>query len=203
MTEPRAARRVPGNRLAIYPGSFDPITNGHIDIVHRSLACFDRVIVAVANNVRKNQLFSVEERMAQVREVVADPRCEVETFEGLLMDYVVRRKAHVIVRGLRALADFEYEFQLAHMNRRLAPDVETARAAWDAAASSTTAASTCAPPFATTPTLRWPTTSASAPAARERRSGSSAPPFAAQRRHRRRQIATHGGPDALHRVHGE
>ena len=125
MTEPRAARRTPANRLAIYPGSFDPITNGHIDIVHRSLACFDRVIVAVANNVRKNQLFSVEERMAQVREAVGDPRLEVETFEGLLMEYVVRRKAHVIVRGLRALADFEYEFQLAHMNRRLAPDVET------------------------------------------------------------------------------
>ena len=114
-----------GSRLAIYPGSFDPITNGHIDILRRSLACFDHVIVAVANNVRKSQLFTVEERMAHVRAAVDDPRLVVETFEGLLIEYVQRRKAHVVVRGLRALADFEYEFQLAHMNRRLAPSIET------------------------------------------------------------------------------
>jgi pantetheine-phosphate adenylyltransferase len=112
-------------RIAVYPGSFDPITNGHIDIIRRSLACFDRVIVAVGSNVRKQPLFSVEERMAQVRATVDDPRLEVDTFDGLLVEYVVRRKAQVLVRGLRALADFEYEFQLAHMNRRLAPSVET------------------------------------------------------------------------------
>lgn len=111
--------------LAVYPGSFDPITNGHIDIIRRSLLCFDRVVVAVANNVRKAPLFSVEERLAHVRDSIQDERLEVDAFEGLLVDYVARRKAQVIVRGLRALADFEYEFQLAHMNRRLAPEVET------------------------------------------------------------------------------
>jgi pantetheine-phosphate adenylyltransferase len=116
---------LPGTRLAIYPGSFDPITNGHLDIIRRSLGCFDHVIVAVANNVRKSQLFTVEERMEQVRASIDDPRLAIETFEGLLIEYVTKRKAHVVVRGLRALADFEYEFQLAHMNRRLAPSVET------------------------------------------------------------------------------
>ena len=118
-------RPPPRPQLAIYPGSFDPITNGHLDIIRRSLACFDRVIVAVANNVRKSQLFTVEERIEQVRATLADPRLEVDTFDGLLIEYVQRREAHVLVRGLRALADFEYEFQLAHMNRRLAPSVET------------------------------------------------------------------------------
>jgi len=113
------------NRLAVYPGSFDPITNGHLDIVHRALACFDGVIVAVANNIRKAPLFTVEERMQQVREAIGDPRLEVDSFDGLLTDYVKRRGGNVVVRGLRALADFEYEFQLAHMNRRLAPGVET------------------------------------------------------------------------------
>ena len=115
----------PSPRLAIYPGSFDPCTNGHIDIIRRSLACFDRVVVAVANNVRKSPLFTVDERIAHLRATLTDPRLEIDTFEGLLVEYAVRRKANVIVRGLRALADFEYEFQLAHMNRRLAPDVET------------------------------------------------------------------------------
>ena len=112
-------------RVAVYPGSFDPITNGHLDIIRRSLACFDRVIVAVANNQRKSQLFTVEERILHVTGAIDDRRLEVDTFEGLLVDYVVRKKANVVVRGLRALADFEYEFQLAHMNRRLAPSVET------------------------------------------------------------------------------
>ncbi len=120
MTSPPAPQR-----LAIYPGSFDPCTNGHIDIIRRSLACFDRVVVAVANNVRKSPLFTVDERISHLRATLTDPRLEIDTFEGLLVEYAVRRKANVIVRGLRALADFEYEFQLAHMNRRLAPDVET------------------------------------------------------------------------------
>jgi pantetheine-phosphate adenylyltransferase len=112
-------------QIAVYPGSFDPITNGHVDIVHRSLAIFDQVVLAVAENLRKTSLFSVEERLEQARAVFPDPRVEVDSFQGLLVDYVVRRGARVVVRGLRALADFEYEFQLAHMNRRLAPNVET------------------------------------------------------------------------------
>jgi pantetheine-phosphate adenylyltransferase len=113
------------SRTAIYPGSFDPVTNGHIDIIHRSLACFDHVVVAIADNVRKTPMFSVEERKAHVREAVSHPNLEVDSFDGLLIDYVKRRGAKVVVRGLRALADFEFEFQLAHMNRRLAPQVET------------------------------------------------------------------------------
>jgi pantetheine-phosphate adenylyltransferase len=112
-------------QIAVYPGSFDPITNGHVDIVNRSLAIFDQVVLAVAVNLRKTSLFSVEERLEQARAVFPDPRVEVDSFQGLLVDYVVRRGARVVVRGLRALADFEYEFQLAHMNRRLAPSVET------------------------------------------------------------------------------
>ena len=112
-------------KLGIYPGSFDPITNGHIDIVHRSLELFDHVIVAIANNVRKTSLFTVEERKAHILSAVKSDRVEVDSFEGLLVDYVKSRGAHVVVRGLRALADFEYEFQLAHMNRRLGVGMET------------------------------------------------------------------------------
>ncbi len=112
-------------RLAVYPGSFDPVTNGHLDIIARALHSFDHVVVAVADNVRKTPLFSVEERKAHLREAVADPRLEIDSFSGLLIEYVQRRGATVVIRGLRALADFEYEFQLAHMNRRLAPEVET------------------------------------------------------------------------------
>jgi pantetheine-phosphate adenylyltransferase len=111
--------------VAIYPGSFDPITNGHVDIIRRSLAIFPRVVVTIADNPRKTPLFTVAERVEQVRAAVQDERMEVDTFRGLLMEYVEQRKARVVVRGLRALADFEYEFQLNHMNRRLAPDVET------------------------------------------------------------------------------
>jgi pantetheine-phosphate adenylyltransferase len=108
------------SRIAIYPGSFDPITNGHIDIVQRTLEMFDKVIVAIANNVRKAPLFSVEERKQHILSAVQnDGRVEVDSFEGLLVEYVRKRGSHVVVRGLRALADFEYEFQLAHMNRRL------------------------------------------------------------------------------------
>jgi pantetheine-phosphate adenylyltransferase len=113
-------------RLAIYPGSFDPITNGHVDIIRRALVMFDRVVVAIANNLRKAPLFSVEERKAHITAAIGhEPRVEVDAFEGLLVEYVKRRNARVVVRGLRALADFEYEFQLAHMNRRLGNDIDT------------------------------------------------------------------------------
>ncbi len=112
--------------LAIYPGSFDPITNGHLDILMRALAIFDRVVVAIANNVRKAHTFTVDERRQQILDAIkGDPRVEVDAFEGLLVDYVQRRGSRVVVRGLRALADFEYEFQLAHMNRRLGVDIDT------------------------------------------------------------------------------
>jgi len=112
--------------LAVYPGSFDPITNGHADILRRSLAIFDRVVVALADNVRKAPLFSIDERRTMIVAALdRDPRIEVDALQGLLVDYCRRRGAGVVIRGLRALADFEYEFQLAHMNRHLAPEVET------------------------------------------------------------------------------
>jgi pantetheine-phosphate adenylyltransferase len=114
------------NLVAIYPGSFDPITNGHVDIIRRALHLFDKVIVAIAENVRKQPLFSIAERADMIRDSVGhDPRVEVDAFSGLLVDYARRRGARVLIRGLRAIADFEYEFQFAHMNRHLAPDVET------------------------------------------------------------------------------
>ena len=112
--------------LAVSPGTFDPITNGHVDILRRSLKIFDRVVVALAENVRKAPLFSIDERRRLIAEALgSDARLEVDAFQGLLADYCRRRGAGVVIRGLRALADFEYEFQSAHMNRRLAPDVET------------------------------------------------------------------------------
>jgi pantetheine-phosphate adenylyltransferase len=115
--------------LAVYPGTFDPITNGHVDIMRRSLKIFDRVVVALAENVRKSPLFSIDERRKMIADALgqeeAAGRLEVDAFQGLLADYCRRRGATVVIRGLRALADFEYEFQSAHMNRRLAPDVET------------------------------------------------------------------------------
>ena len=112
--------------LAVYPGTFDPITNGHADILRRSLGIFDRVVVALAQNVRKAPLFSLTERKDMILEALGrDPRIEVDAFEGLLVDYCRRRGATVVIRGLRALADFEYEFQQAHMNRHLAPELET------------------------------------------------------------------------------
>jgi len=111
---------------AVYPGTFDPITNGHVDILRRSLKIFDRVVVALAENVRKAPLFSIDERRKLIADALGgDARLEVDAFQGLLADYCRRRGASVVIRGLRALADFEYEFQSAHMNRRLAPDVET------------------------------------------------------------------------------
>ncbi|HXI60430.1 MAG TPA: pantetheine-phosphate adenylyltransferase [Polyangia bacterium] len=112
--------------LAVYPGTFDPITNGHADILRRALGIFGQVVVALAENPRKAPLFTIEERRAMILEAAGrDPRVEVDAFEGLLVDYVRRRGAGVVIRGLRALADFEYEFQQAHMNRHLAPQVET------------------------------------------------------------------------------
>lgn len=113
-------------KLAVYPGTFDPITNGHVDILQRSLGVFDRIVVALAQNVRKAPLFSIAERREMILDAVAgDPRVEVDAFSGLLVEYCQRRGARAVIRGLRALADFEYEFQFAHMNRHLAPEVET------------------------------------------------------------------------------
>ena len=112
--------------LAIYPGSFDPITNGHVDLIHRGLAIFDRVVVAVARNPRKSTLFAIDERVSMIKKTLGDnPRVEVTAFEGLLIDHVRAMGAKTLMRGMRALADFEYEFQFAHMNRRLAPEIDT------------------------------------------------------------------------------
>lgn len=117
-----AARR----SLAVYPGSFDPITNGHLDIIERGSRLFDRVIVAILGNPEKAPLFSVEERVSLIAASVSSlPNVTVEAFSGLLVNYVRSRGAQVIVRGLRAVSDFEYEFQMALMNRRLDPEVET------------------------------------------------------------------------------
>lgn len=112
--------------IAIYPGSFDPLTNGHLDIINRGLEIFDTVVVAVACNNEKSGLFSITERIDMINQLVADnSRIQVETFSGLLVDYVVSKKARVILRGLRAVTDFEFEFQLAQMNRTVCEQVET------------------------------------------------------------------------------
>ena len=114
------------NVIAVYPGTFDPITLGHEDVVRRATQLFDRVIVAVAAGYHKKALFSLEERIAMVRQAVQPyPQVEVESFAGLLRDFVVARGAKAMVRGLRAVTDFDYEFQLAGMNRSLMPEVET------------------------------------------------------------------------------
>jgi pantetheine-phosphate adenylyltransferase len=113
--------------VAVYPGTFDPITNGHLDILGRALRLFDRVIVTIAVNQRKSPLFTVDERIRFIRDAMpeAGERLQFEQFDGLIVDFCRRHNATVLVRGLRALADFEYEFQFAHMNRRLAPQVDT------------------------------------------------------------------------------
>ncbi len=113
-------------RIAIYPGSFDPITNGHLDVLQRAAKLFDRVIVAVAKSDSKNPLFDLEERLALVRQAVRHlPTVEPDSFDGLLVEYVEKRGAAAVVRGLRAVSDFEFEFQLALMNRKLNERVET------------------------------------------------------------------------------
>lgn len=113
-------------RIAVYPGSFDPPTRGHEDLIRRSLALADELIVAIATNSSKSPLFTVEERLALLRTVVGDlPRVRLEAFDGLLVDFARRVGANIIVRGLRAVSDFEYEFQMALMNRQLHPALET------------------------------------------------------------------------------
>lgn len=113
--------------IAVYPGTFDPITNGHLDILERALRLFDHVIVTLAMNQRKQPLFTAEERMQFIKDAMpqARDRLSFEQFDGLLVDFARAHNATVIVRGLRALADFEYEFQFAHMNRRLAPGIDS------------------------------------------------------------------------------
>jgi len=113
--------------IAIYPGSFDPITNGHLDLIQRGSKLFDRLIVSILRNETKSPLFSVQERMEMLREVVGTdyPNVEVDCFDGLLVDYAERRGAQVLLRGIRAISDYEYELQTALMNRRLRPELET------------------------------------------------------------------------------
>jgi pantetheine-phosphate adenylyltransferase len=113
-------------RIAIYPGSFDPVTNGHMSIIRRGLEVFDGLVVAVLRNQSKTPLFGVDERVELMREALGhDPRVEFDSFEGLLVDYARQRETFVILRGLRAVSDFEYEFQLANMNRKLEPRLDT------------------------------------------------------------------------------
>jgi len=119
MTEPRP-------RVAVYPGSFDPLTNGHVDIILRGARLFDRIVVAILRNAEKQPLFTADERAQTAREVFREyPNVEVDMFDGLLVDYVHLKQATAIVRGLRAVSDFEYELQMALMNRRLGPEIET------------------------------------------------------------------------------
>ena len=110
-------------KIAVYPGSFDPVTCGHLDIIKRSCKLFDKVIVAVLNNSSKSPLFSVDERVELINKCIADlPNCEVQSFGGLLVDFVKNSGAHTVIRGLRAISDFEYEFQMALLNKKLAPE---------------------------------------------------------------------------------
>ncbi len=114
------------NRAAIYPGSFDPLTNGHLAIIQRGLQVFDRLVVAVASNPEKTPLFTPAERKALIAGAVGnDPRVEVDAFDGLLVEYARSKGIHTVLRGLRAASDFEYEFQLANMNRKLDPEFES------------------------------------------------------------------------------
>jgi len=112
--------------LAIYPGSFDPITNGHVDIIERGLRIFDQIIVAVLENPKKEALFTTQERVAMIQEIfAAEPRVKVNSFDGLLVDFARKHQARIVMRGLRAISDFEFEFQMALMNRKLNPELET------------------------------------------------------------------------------
>jgi pantetheine-phosphate adenylyltransferase len=113
-------------KLAIYPGTFDPITNGHLSVVNRALKIFDKLIVAILNNPQKAPLFTVEERIAMIRDTLKNkPNVGVESFDGLLVDYVAQKKSNIILKGLRALSDFEYEFQMALMNRKLDREIQS------------------------------------------------------------------------------
>ena len=113
-------------RVAVYPGTFDPLTNGHVDIIQRGALLFDRIVVTILNNPSKSPLFNVNERLEMARAVFkSQSNVEIDTFDGLLVEFVRRRKASVIVRGLRAISDFENEMQMALMNRRLHSDIET------------------------------------------------------------------------------
>jgi len=118
---------VPAQRvIAIYPGSFDPPTNGHLDLIERGSKIFDLLVVAILQNPEKNPLFTIQERVEMLRDVTQHcSNVEVETFNGLLVDYAVRRQARVILRGIRAISDYEYEMQMALMNRKLDPNLET------------------------------------------------------------------------------
>ena len=121
-----ASPTTPRSVIAVYPGSFDPITNGHLDVISRGAQLAERLIVAVAQNDQKKPMFTVQERVEIMRQVLAPfPNVEVDCFEGLLVNYAAARGANVILRGVRAIADYEYELQMAHMNRRLQPQIET------------------------------------------------------------------------------
>ena len=112
--------------IAIYPGTFDPITNGHLSILHRALKIFDKLIVTILINPKKVPLFSLDERISMIKDLLKDtPNIEVDSYDGLLVDYAIMKKSRVIIRGLRALSDFEYEFQLSLMNRKLNRDVQS------------------------------------------------------------------------------
>ncbi len=112
--------------IAIYPGSFDPVTNGHLDLIERAVKIFDQLVVAVLLNPEKDPLFTVPERVEMLRQVTAHiPRVQVDTFDGLLVDYARRHQARVLLRGIRAVSDYEYELQMALMNRQLEPEIET------------------------------------------------------------------------------
>jgi pantetheine-phosphate adenylyltransferase len=113
-------------KVAIYPGTFDPLTNGHLSIIKRALKIFDKLVVAILINPNKSPLFTLEERISMLKEVFKDEvNIEIDSFNGLLIDYAVKKEANIVVRGLRALSDFEYEFQMALMNRKLDRDIES------------------------------------------------------------------------------
>jgi pantetheine-phosphate adenylyltransferase len=116
----------PGNHVCIYPGTFDPLTNGHLDLINRALHIFDRVIVAIAVNPDKNPLFTVDERLEMIRETVGNnPRVITDSFEGLLVEYARNKGVHTVLRGMRAVSDFEYEYEMTFMNRKLDREIDT------------------------------------------------------------------------------